>query len=196
MFVRSFVFIIVAFVFLFIISWQLTLVMICSILPVIVFSIFYGRKMKFAQTEIQNRKAVISTVAEETFSNVRTVKAFATEDDEANRYFKGNSLVYDMGVVKAIWYGFFNFFANFFVFGSMVAILALGAKLCADGELTVGEITAFLFYMMQILINFMILAQVLGSIFSVVGASYKIVEMLEYKPRILTEGGIIPADES
>ena len=49
----------------------------------------------------------------------------------------------------------------------MAAILVLGAKLCEQGVLTVGEITAFLFYMMQILMNFMILASVIGSVMSV-----------------------------
>jgi hypothetical protein len=37
--------------------------------------------------------------------------------------------------------------------------------------------------------NFMILASVLGSIASVVGASYKIVELLEYVSAINTTGG-------
>lgn len=46
MFVRSFVFIIVAFIFVFIISWQLTLVIIGCIVPVIIFSVFFGRAMK------------------------------------------------------------------------------------------------------------------------------------------------------
>ena len=79
MFLRSFLFIIVAFVFLFIISWELTLVMIGTILPVIIFSVTYGKYMKTAQKKVQDGKAQISTVAEETFSNIRTVKAFATE---------------------------------------------------------------------------------------------------------------------
>jgi hypothetical protein len=49
----------------------------------------------------------------------------------------------------------------------MAAILVLGSKLCELGYLTVGEVTAFLFYMIQILVNFMIMAQVLGSVMSV-----------------------------
>lgn len=49
----------------------------------------------------------------------------------------------------------------------MAVILALGAKLYEEGLITIGEITAFMFYMMQILMNFMILASVLGSVMSV-----------------------------
>lgn len=49
----------------------------------------------------------------------------------------------------------------------MAAIFGVGAKLCSENKLTIGEITAFLFYMLQILINFMIIATVLGSIMTV-----------------------------
>ncbi|CDW80051.1 abc transporter b family protein [Stylonychia lemnae] len=189
MFLRSFIFIIVSFIFLFILSWQLTLAMIASIMPVILFSVFYGNMMKNAQKHIQDGKAYISTLAEETFSNIRTVKAFATEKEETLRYSKGNDTVYKYGYYKSFWYGIFNFFANFFVFGSMAVIVGLGSKLYQDGEITIGEITAFLFYMMQILMNFMILASVLGSVMSIIGASVKIVEILEYIPKINTSGG-------
>lgn len=104
--------------------------MIASILPVIVFSVYYGKMMKVSQKKIQDNKALISSIAEETFSNVRTVKAFATESDEVKRFQKGNTEVYNVGYTKAVWYGVFNFVANFFVFGSMAAILVLGARLC------------------------------------------------------------------
>ena len=45
------------------------------------------------------------------------------------KYLKGNLEVYKYGYKKAVWYGVFNFFANFFVFGSMAVILGLGSKL-------------------------------------------------------------------
>lgn len=53
----------------------------------------------------------------------------------------------------------------------MAAIFGVGAKLVSEGKLSLGEITAFMFYMMQILINFMIIASVIGSVMSV---SFKI----------------------
>ena len=142
--------------------------MIASIIPVMVFGVNYGNAMKKTQKIIQDEKAKISNQAEETFSNVRTVKAFATEREEIARFEIGNQEVYHQGYIKAVWYGFFNFFANFFVFGSMAAIFGVGARLCSQGKLTIGEITAFMFYMIQILINFMMIAAVFGSIAQVI----------------------------
>lgn len=49
---------------------------------------------------------------------------------------------------------------------------------------------------MQLLINFMILAGVFGSIMSVIGASTKIVEILEHKPKINTVGGERPLNSN
>ena len=94
MFIRSVVFVIASLVIVFIISWELTLVMIASIIPVMVFGVNFGREMKRMQEIIQNEKAKISNQAEETFSNVRTVKAFATEKEEVARFEKGNQEVY------------------------------------------------------------------------------------------------------
>jgi len=59
-----------------------------------VFGVNFGRAMKRMQEIIQNEKAKISNQAEETFSNVRTVKAFATEKEEVARFEKGNQEVY------------------------------------------------------------------------------------------------------
>ena len=96
-------------------------------MAVIIFSVVYGKIMKKTQKLVQDKKAHISTIAEETFSNIRTVKAFATEIQESDKYQIGNTEVYDVGVVKAFWYGGFNFIANLFVYGSMAGILVLGA---------------------------------------------------------------------
>jgi ABC-type multidrug transport system fused ATPase/permease subunit len=46
MFVRSFIFILASFVLLFVLSWELTLAMLATIMPVIIFSVFYGGVMK------------------------------------------------------------------------------------------------------------------------------------------------------
>jgi hypothetical protein len=48
MFLRSFIFIAVSFGFLFVISWVMTLVTLATILPVVIFGVFYGKKMKVA----------------------------------------------------------------------------------------------------------------------------------------------------
>lgn len=91
---------------------------------------------------------MISTCAEESFSNVRTVKAFSTEKHEVTKYKFGSDAVYKVGVIKTVWYGIFNFVATFFVYTSVAITLILGAKLYEDGVMTLGDVTSFLFYLL------------------------------------------------
>ena len=42
----------------------------------------------------------------------------------------------------------------------------------------------------------MIISDVFGHVMSVVGAAQKVVELIEYKPKIEVEGGIIPPASS
>jgi ABC-type multidrug transport system fused ATPase/permease subunit len=46
----------------------------------------------------------------------------------------------------------------------MAVIIIIGSNLYQAGKINLGDITSFLLYMMQILMNFMILAAVVGSI--------------------------------
>lgn len=94
MFIRSIVYLGISFCFLFIISWQLSLAVLASIFPVMCYTFIYAKKMRSLQKTIQDSKAKISHIAEESFGNIRTVKAFANEKDESLRYWKSNNQVY------------------------------------------------------------------------------------------------------
>lgn len=90
MFVRGLVFIIATLAVLMYISPTLTATTFGAIIPIVVFSVFYGRYMRTLQRDIQKSKAAMTTVAEESFSNVRTVKAFSNEYEECNKFNEGN----------------------------------------------------------------------------------------------------------
>jgi len=54
-------------------------------------------KMKELARLESAEKAKMSTQAEETLSNIRTVKSFSNEDDEFNRFSEANDQVYVIG---------------------------------------------------------------------------------------------------
>jgi ATP-binding cassette subfamily B (MDR/TAP) protein 9 len=98
MFIRSMIFVIVSFVFLFVLSWQLTLTIPVSISPVIVYSLFFGNVMKKTQKIVQDKRVAYSNLVEESFSNIRTVKAFANEQEEATKFKREIQVVYKVGI--------------------------------------------------------------------------------------------------
>lgn len=56
----------------------------------------------------------------------------------------------------------------------------------------IGDITAFMLMAMQLMLKFGLLAATFGAIMSTIGASSKIIKIMEYKPLVNTEGGIEP----
>jgi len=94
MFVRSLLFILTVLVIMLFISPPLTGMVFGGIIPLAVFSNYYAKWMRKIQGAIQGAKAQMNTVAEESFSNVRTVKAFGSEDVEIARFAEGNKIVY------------------------------------------------------------------------------------------------------
>lgn len=53
-----------------------------------------------------------------------------------------------------------------------------------------GDITAYLILLMQLLMNFLNLTAIVESIASLIGASHEIVKLLHHKPKINSKGGV------
>ena len=138
----------VSLVLLFVISWELTTMMILGITPLLIYGFFFGRVMKRLQKKTQDKIAECSTIAEESFSNVRTVKAFSTEMEEAQSFNTANMFVYLLGKKKACHQGTFNGIAEFIIYGLMGLIMGVGAYLHSQNALSLGSITAFLLYLL------------------------------------------------
>ena len=72
-----------------------------AIIPLLIFSKFYAGWMRTLQRTIQEEKGKMNTVAEESFSNIRTVKAFSNEVHEITKFECGNEIVFEAGRKKA-----------------------------------------------------------------------------------------------
>lgn len=77
----------------------------------------------------------------------------------------------------------------------MAMTIYYGSILVREGELTVGDISAFLLYVSNLILNFVILGIVAGNVFKVAGASEKIVQMMK-TPTLIGTGGQKIIEES
>jgi len=169
--VKSAVYNIVVLVMFFYISWKMTLFTLGVMLPTMLFGPIYGRFMRDINRKISDGKARASNIAEEAFSNIRTVKAFATEDVECVAYSKENDYVFAQARRAAICYGGFQFMMTFVMFGSLDALIYFAAYLNQEGSLSIGDFTSFQFYMFSFLLNFMMVASVVGEVMGIMGTS-------------------------
>lgn len=132
----------------------------------------------------------MSAIADESIANIRIVKSFANEAEECRKFNVGSLNVYKLGLKKAAWSSFFTFFNQFCLYGGMALIVYIAGLLYMKGQMKIGLLTSFLFYLLQILFNFWILTFVFTTAVVVVGSSSKIIEIMESEPGINTSGGI------
>lgn len=133
--------------FLVYINWSLTLLTF-AILPLCVFVLDRaGEKLRRVGHEIQEQIALVSSIVQEAFSAIRIVRSFATEDLELERFRVRNISNFDAllrGVkVQAALTGVIEVL----LIVTLAAILWLGGRDVIRGELTPGELVAFLGYL-------------------------------------------------
>jgi len=104
---------------------------------------------------MQKRIDVVNKVLREQLTGIRVVRAFVREPEESKRFAKANADVTESalfaGRLMAVMFPFVMVMMNL---GS-VAVLWFGASKVESGETQVGALTAFLTYLMQILMSVM-----------------------------------------
>ena len=180
MLVRAMLFIIAVLFIMMFISPPLTGIVFGGILSLSIFGKFYGNWMRKLQGTIQQAKAQMNTVAEESISNVRTVKAFCSEDKEIEKFLEGNKVVYDVGARKSAAQALLSILTSVILYGSMIGTVYVAKYRYQDGKISLGEITSFIYYLLQLVFNFMLLSFVFTNVAAIMGASDKIAELMQY----------------
>ena len=132
-------------------SWLVAVAM-----PVLAFSIFLIiRQMSPLFRVIQSRIDVVNRILREQITGIRVVRAFVREPYETARFARANAELTDtttsVGRYAASIFPIVMFILNV----SSVAVLWFGARRIEAGEMQIGALTAFLTYLIQILMSVM-----------------------------------------
>lgn len=76
------------------ISWQMTVFFLCIMMPFNCFIPIYGSIIAKIRKTISDKAALQTETAQESFSNIRTIKAFASEDIQSVEFFNRNMEVF------------------------------------------------------------------------------------------------------
>jgi subfamily B ATP-binding cassette protein MsbA len=156
-----------------------------GVTPLVVGSaIFFGRRLRRMTTGVQDRVAEASAVAEEAFSQIRTVQSFVQEPAERQRYGDRVSASVVTALQRARTRGVFFGMLTFCTFAGIVIVLWQGGLLVLDGKLTAGALVSFLLYTITIAASVGALATSFSSYQEAVGAAERVFEILEMTPAI------------
>ncbi len=169
-------------------SVQLTLVMLAVIPPVAVGAVLYGRRVRAISRQVQDALAASGEVAEEDLSGIRTVRSFAAERHEVERYSTAVERSYTLARERTLQSSVFMGAASIAGYGSIAAVLWYGGRLVVDGHLTVGALTSFLIYTMLVAFSFSGIAELWADFMRASGAAERVFELLDREPAIAAGG--------
>uniref|UniRef100_A0A8C0Z6H4 ABC-type oligopeptide transporter ABCB9 n=2 Tax=Canis lupus familiaris TaxID=9615 RepID=A0A8C0Z6H4_CANLF len=133
-------------VFMFSLSWQLSLVTFMGFPIIMMVSDIYGKYYKRLSKEVQNALARASSTAEETISAMKTVRSFANEEEEAEVYSRKLQQVYKLNRKEAAAYTYYVWGSGLTLLVVQVSILYYGGHLVISGQMTSGNLISFIIY--------------------------------------------------
>jgi len=132
-------------------SWLVAVAM-----PVLAFAIFLViRKMGPLFRLMQTRIDGVNRVLREQITGIRVVRAFVREPYETARFARANTELTDTAISAGRYMASIFPIVMFVLNASSVAVLWFGARRIDEGDMQIGALTAFLTYLIQILMSVM-----------------------------------------
>ena len=142
--------------------------------------IFVSPLFQRMQTNLDN----LNRVLREQISGIRVIRAFIREDHESKRFEGANEDVYSVTLRASRWMVLLFPIAMFMVNISSVAVIWFGAFRIDSGNIQIGQMTAFLNYLIQILISVMMSTMLLFLAPRSAVSADRILEVLDTEPTV------------
>ena len=163
-----------------------------SIFPVIIIvAVIIGRKLRAYSKTVQDHIASSNTIVEETLQGITNVKAFANEVFESIRYKKTTEQIVVVAIKGGKLKAAFASFIIIGIFGAIAAVIWYGARLIHAGEMSMGDLTSFLMLTIFIGASIGSIADLYAQIQKAIGATDKLMELLEETPEDHNEGDVL-----
>jgi ATP-binding cassette, subfamily B, bacterial len=184
MFLRNLLMLAGAAVLLVITSPKLAALILVGVPLTLVPILLLGRKVRRLSRENQDRVADVSSYVDEAIHEIRTVQAYVHEELDRGHFGQATEAAYRVGVhrvrIKA------GLIAAVMLIGfcAIGVILWIGGHDVLAGQLTAGQLSAFVFYAAIVATGAGTVSEVWGEIQRAAGATERLLEMLDTRPEI------------
>jgi ATP-binding cassette subfamily B protein len=138
--------------------------------------------------QMQRRIDVINRVMRENLSGIRVIRAFVRTEHEQARFGRANADLTDtalrVGRLFAVMFPSMMLIMNL----TSVAVVWFGGRLVDDGAMPIGDLTAFLAYVMQILFSVMMAVFMVVMVPRAAASAERVQEVLEVVPAVADPG--------
>ena len=137
---------------------------------------------------VQQKLDKVAQITRENLSGVRVVRAFSEQEYEKDRFDKSADELTRGAIVVGRISALLNPATFVIINAAIIAILWFGGGLVNTGEMTQGEVFAFVNYMTQISLALVVVAQLVVTVTKAIASGTRVVELLDATPSITDDG--------
>ncbi len=167
----------------------LTAIMLAVVPPVAIGAVVAGRRLAKLSRATQDALARANEAAEEVIAGIRTVRAFAREEAEAERYGRRIWDAFAVARRRVRTVSVFIAGATVGAFGSVSAVLWFGGRMVMAGDMSVGQLASFILYTLIVAMSLSALADLWSDFARARGAAQRVFELMDRRPTVDPGGG-------
>ncbi|MBN1660616.1 MAG: ABC transporter ATP-binding protein [Anaerolineae bacterium] len=165
-------------------SWRLTALMGIAVPGMVLATRLLGRRIRVVARGVQDALAEASAVVEETVGGIRIVKSFAREEYEKGRYQAKIDRLFQLAMERTRIYATFGPLMSLITYGTLALVLYAGGREALAGNLTAGQLIAFLFYAFMLAGPLGSFSTLYGQLQAALGATERMFDLLDQVPGI------------
>ena len=143
-------------------------------------------------SRMQERVDQLNSTVQENVTNVRVVKSFVREEHEVGKFRRANRNLKDAGMSAMRVMIFMQPVTTLFMNLTVLAVILLGGSVVLDGGMPVGDLSAFVTYVIQILSSLMMVTMLLMISSRARASARRITEVLDEKLDLDDAGAACP----
>jgi ATP-binding cassette subfamily B protein len=182
-----------ALIMLFITNFKLSLVVIFAIPAVLLPILYFGRKVRDLSRKSQDSVASVGSYAGEVIQQIKTVQSFTQEPLEKKAFGEEVEQAFRVAKKRISHRAILTAVVIMAVFTALSAMLWFGGRDVITGQMTGGDLGAFIFYAMLMAVGMASLSEVYGELQRAAGAAERLIELL-HAPKEIISAEIIQAE--
>lgn len=179
-FVRQIIIILGSIVFLVIVSWKLSLIMLATVPVMAVIAVLFGRFIRKLSKQAQEATASSNTIIEENMMGITNVKTFTNELFVMAKYRKTIEEIRKLNIKSGNWRGVFVSFIIMCLFGAIVFIIWQGLHMTLGPDPSLNSRDFFSFVMFTVFMGASIgsVPDLYASLQKAIGATEHLMELI------------------
>ena len=161
--------------------------------PLMLISIFGIISIGFPRfAKMQTKIDSLNSAVRENVTNVRVVKSFVRENFETEKFRGANTALKEAGMHAVSVMIFLMPVMNIFMYATTIAVVWFGHGIVIGGGMEVGDLSAFITYVNQILHSLMMVTMLFMTSSRALASARRITEILDEKTDISDDGAAYP----